>query len=99
MARSIFMFIDGDAGVSESPEKRAASMEAIDVEAGECDVVCDDSGLVCEPIVLGEKRVQLVPTESWARLKVLRIGLPFIYIAFRFGTIGWRLDCWSEVAL
>lgn len=63
MARAIFTFMHGDASVDESPEKAAGGMEAVDVKAGEYEVICDDSGLIYEPRVIEKYQVQLVPTE------------------------------------
>jgi hypothetical protein len=55
-ARPIFMFMDCDAEVSESLTRACGRRrrEAIDVEAGEYDVVYDDSGLVYESTVVCE---------------------------------------------
>jgi len=60
----VFTFsIDGYVRVHLSPEKAAGWMEAIDVEGGEYEVIYDDSGLVYEPDVVGDRRVALVPTD------------------------------------
>jgi len=63
MSGPIFMFMHGDAAVDESPERAAAGMEPVDVEAGEYEVIYDGSGLVYEPIVVEKYRVRLAPTK------------------------------------
>jgi len=64
MVRAIFLFMHGDLTVAESPQKAAASMEAVDVEAGEYEAIFDDSGVLYEPAVDGRKVARLLPTEN-----------------------------------
>lgn len=82
MVRAVFSFLHGDLSVAESSEKAAGSMEAIDVERGEYEVIYDDTGVRYEPVVDGYQ-VRLQPTETQdyedlvARLKAFaeRAGL------------------------
>jgi len=62
MVRAMFSFILGDLAVHESPQQAAASMEAIDVEAGDYEAIYDQDGVLYQPVVEGAQ-VELRATE------------------------------------